>query len=105
MGKRHYSGTVKHHFGDYDLEVTWDVKGYVIPGRSYMANGDPGYPDEGEEESEIIEINGWPAERFLKHLEYWNPGAYSEITNHEPDTSHIDYNEPDDCEPSEDFED
>ena len=39
-------GTIKYWGVDIDIEYYYEP---FVPGRMYMSNGDPGYPDEGGE--------------------------------------------------------
>jgi len=56
----HYNGQFVAQIdnGEEEVNVTFDVTftmSPIIPGRKYMRNGDPGYPDEGGE-IEIINV-------------------------------------------------
>lgn len=40
--------------GQSEVEINVQYDWYFAPGRMYLSNGDPGYPDESE-----IELTGW----------------------------------------------
>lgn len=62
MGTRtkvHWNGTVNFTFDDRDLvaEVRATAEHWYQPGRMYMRNGDPGYPEENEIEDVEFDVD------------------------------------------------
>lgn len=57
MSNQHYNGNVIFEWNDKQYEATVNASATYSfrPGRMYMPNGDPGYPD--EEDFEIEEFN------------------------------------------------
>lgn len=58
MSNQHYNGSVTFEYKDEEYEATVEAQATYtfIKGRKYMANGDPGYPDEEDFEIDNIDI-------------------------------------------------
>lgn len=58
MSNRHYNGNIVFRYNDEEYEATVHATGTYSfrKGRRYMANGDPGYPDEEDFEIDDVEV-------------------------------------------------
>lgn len=58
MSNRHYDGNVTFVYEEEEYEATVHATGTYtfIKGRRYMANGDPGYPDEEDFEIDDVDV-------------------------------------------------
>lgn len=58
MSNQHYDGNITFKHKDEEYEATVHASGTYtfVKGRRYMANGDPGYPDEEDFEIDDVDV-------------------------------------------------
>lgn len=104
MSNQHYNGDVTFtcEGRKYTATVKATASYYFRKGRMYMANGDPGYPDEEDfeiDDIDVTEVKDWDTE---EPVDYDEDKMYDPIYDALEKVEWVD-DDPDECEPDADY--